>query len=317
MKKIVSVLLVIVLALSLCACGSSSVKNTAAVEVAEAPAAAVMREEAGYDMFAADGFAATGGTTLTSSAAASRTEAPEENPEKIIYSADVTVETTDFDGSIEKLNALVQDYKAWVESSSVNGADYYSEARGRNYNRSAHYTLRVPSSSFSTLMSSLSSLGNIPYTYTYTENVTTQYYDAQARLTAYTTQEARLLEMMEMAETVSDVIAIEEKLTELRYQIESIQTSLNNWDRRVDYSYIYLDIQEVQEYTPEAKESYGQKLWREFTDGFKDAAEFALDLVLLIVGSIPAIIVIVIVILIARPHIRKRRAKRKAKKEEQ
>lgn len=317
MKKIVSVLLVIVLALSLCACGSSSVKNTAAVEVAEAPAAAVMREEAGYDMFTADGFAATGGTMLNSSAADSKAEAPEENPEKIIYSADVTVETTDFDGSIEKLNALVQDYKAWVESSSVNGADYYSEARGRNYNRSAHYTLRVPSSSFSTLMSSLSSLGNIPYTYTYTENVTTQYYDAQARLTAYTTQEARLLEMMEMAETVSDVIAIEEKLTELRYQIESIQTSLNNWDRRVDYSYIYMDIQEVQEYTPEAKESYGQKLWREFTDGFKDAAEFALDLVLLIVGSIPAIIVIVIVILIARPYIRKRRAKRKAKKEEQ
>ena len=146
--------------------------------------------------------------------------------------------------------------------------------------------------------------------------MTTQYYDAQARLTAYTTQEQRLLEMMEIAETVSDVIAIEEKLTELRYQIESIQTSLNNWDRRVDYSYIYLDIQEVQEYTPEARETYGQKLWREFTDGFKDAAEFALDLVLFIVGSIPAIIVIVIAVLIARPYVRKRREKRKAKKEE-
>lgn len=316
MKKIVSVLLVIVLTLSLCACGGSSVKNTAAVEVAEAPTAVAMREEAGYDMVMADGFAVAGSTSITSANGASGAEAPAENPEKIIYSADVTVETTDFDGSIEKLNTLVQDYKAWVESSSVNGADYYSEARGHSYNRSAHYTLRVPSESFNTLMSSLSSLGNIPYTYTYTENVTTQYYDAQARLTAYTTQEARLLEMMEIAETVSDVIAIEEKLTELRYQIESIQTSLNNWDRRVDYSYIYLDLQEVQEYTPEAKETYGEKLLREFTDGFKDAAEFALDLVLLIVGSIPAIIVIVIVVLVARPVIKKRKAKRKAEKEE-
>ena len=313
MKKIVSVLLVIVLSLSLCACGGSAMNTSAPME---APAAAEEKyESASYDMVmatSANGLAMDAGAT---SGGAAQT-APEGNPEKIIYSADVTVETTDFEGSMEKLNALVESYKAWVESSSVNGSDYYSESRGRSVNRSASYTLRVPSASFSTLMSSLSSLGNIPYTYTYTENVSTQYYDAQARLTAYTTQEQRLLEMMEMAESVSDVIAIEEKLTELRYQIESIQTSLNNWDRRVDYSYVYLNLQEVREYTPEAKESYGQKLWREFTDGFKDAAEFALDLVLFIVGSIPAIIVIVIVILIARPHIRKRREKRKAKKEE-
>ncbi|MBQ7896657.1 MAG: DUF4349 domain-containing protein [Oscillospiraceae bacterium] len=311
MKKLISVLLVLTLALSLCACGGAAM-NTAATE-----AAAPMEkyEEASYDMVmaqSANGFAMDAGASVGPAAQS----APENNPEKIIYSADVTVETTDFEGSIEKLNALVEDYKAWVESSSVNGSDYYSEARGRSVNRSASYTLRVPSASFSTLMSSLSDLGNIPYTYTYTENVSAQYYDAQARLTAYTTQEQRLLEMMEMAETVSDVIAIEEKLTELRYEIESIQTSLNNWDRRVDYSYVYLNIQEVKEYTPEARETYGQKLWREFTDGFKDAVEFALDLVLFLVGSIPAIIVIVIVILLARPVIRKRREKKKEKKEE-
>ena len=32
-----------------------------------------------------------------------------------------------------------------------------------------------------------------PYTHTYTENITAQYYDAQARLTAYETQEQSLL----------------------------------------------------------------------------------------------------------------------------
>ena len=310
MKKLITVLLILALSLSLCACGGAA-KNTAMVEPAAAP-----MESASYDMVMSESTA--NGFAMDAGAAAGTVSdsAPESNPEKIIYSADVTVETTDFEGSLEKLDELVEDYKAWIESSSVNGADYYHISRDRSYNRSANYTLRVPSESFSTIMSSLSALGNVPYTYTYTENVTAQYYDAQARLNAYTAQEDRLLEMMEKAETVSDVIAIEEKLTELRYRIESIQTSLNNWDRRVDYSYVYLNIQEVKEYTPEAKESFGDKLARAFTGGFEDAGRAAQNFLLWLVGSVPAIIVITVAVIVARPFVKKARAKRKAKKEE-
>ena len=97
-----------------------------------------------------------------------------------------------------------------------------------------------------------------PIPHTYTENVTSQYYDTQARLTAYQTQEARLLEMMEKAETVEDIITIEEKLTDLRYRIESLQSTLKNWDRQVSYSTISLDVEEVQEYTPETPAAKGQ-----------------------------------------------------------
>lgn len=307
MKKLIITLLVLSLSLSLCACGAST-KNTAMV--AAAPMEAVRYDGAMMESnsvgFAMD--ASVGGAVSD--------EVPQDNPEKIIYSADVTVETTDFESSLAKLDELVKGYGAWVESSSVSGADYYHISRERNYNRSANYTLRVPSQSFNTLMTSLSELGNIPYTHTYTENVTAQYYDAQARLNAYTAQESRLLEMMEKAETVSDVIAIEEKLTELRYRIESIQTSLNNWDRRVDYSYIYLDVQEVSEYTPEAKESFASKLSRAFTGGFEDALVAIQNFALWLVGSIPAIIAIGIAVVVARPFVKKARAKRKAKKEE-
>ena len=309
-KKYLALILALGMLLTLCACGSK-VAMTEAAAPAEAPAG--MREEMGYAMdSSANGFAMAGGTAVNAEAES----LPEENPEKIIYSANVTVETTAFDESLENLNALVAQYGAWVESSSVSGADYYSISRGRSGSRSASYTLRVPSDRFDTLMGSLSTLGNIPYTHTYTENVTAQYYDAQARLTAYRTQETRLLEMMELAETVSDVIAIEEKLTELRYQIESIQTSLNNWDRRVDYSYVYLDVQEVKEYTPEARESYGEKLSRAFTGGFQDAAEFFQNLLLWLVGSLPMLIVLAVVLVLALPRLKKRRAKRKEKKEE-
>lgn len=224
MKKSLSLLLALLMLLSLCACGSAGSQSAAYEYASEAPAAApamsmdMSAEEAGYGGFSP---AKNAGVTGDTGAGV-----PETDPAKIIYSADATVETTDFDGSITKLLEMVEQSKGWIESSSMNSANYRSIARGSSYNRSASYTLRIPSDKFDLLMGSLSQIGNVPYSHTYTENVTSQYYDTQARLTAYQTQETRLLEMMEKAETVSDVIAIEEKLTELRYQIESLQSSL-------------------------------------------------------------------------------------------
>lgn len=309
MKKSLSLLLALLMTLSLCACGAS--KSMAYESIAsEAPAAMYMSADTAAE---ADygGFAVAGGANAAGEAGS---DAPETDPSKIIYSADATVETTDFDGSIAKLLALVEQNKGWIEASSMSGANYRSIARGSSYNRSASYTLRIPSDKFELLMGSLSEIGNVPYSHTYTENVTSQYYDTQARLTAYQTQETRLLEMMEKAETVSDVIAIEEKLTELRYQIESLQSTLKNWDRQVSYSTICLEVMEVSEYTPEPQQSYGQELWQALTGAFRDLGQFFKDLLVFLVSAIPTILVLTALFFIFRPLFRKLAARRREKK---
>ena len=239
-------------------------------------------------------------------------------PDKIIYSANVQVETTAFEESLAKLDALVEEYGGWVESSSLNGSNYADKSRGAVSRRSASYTLRIPSDRFQELMSSLSSLGNIPYTHTYTENVTTQYYDTEAHLLAYQTQEARLLEMMEKAETVEDIVILEDRLTELRWRIESLQSTLKNWDRRVSYSSVYLELREVQEYTPETvtKISYGQRLWRSLKDGLKGVAEFFEDLLLWFVGALPALVILAALVLVLRRPVGRALARAKAKRAE-
>lgn len=309
MKKSISLLLALLMTLSLCACGAS--KSMAYESSAsEAPAAMYMSADTAAE---ADygGFAVAGGANAAGEAGS---DAPETDPSKIIYSADATVETTDFDGSIAKLLALVEQNKGWIEASSMSGANYRSIARGSSYNRSASYTLRIPSDKFELLMGSLSEIGNVPYSHTYTENVTSQYYDTQARLTAYQTQETRLLEMMEKAETVSDVIAIEEKLTELRYQIESLQSTLKNWDRQVSYSTICLEVMEVSEYTPEPQQSYGQELWQALTGAFRDLGQFFKDLLVFLVSAIPTILVLTALFFVFRPLFRKLAARRREKK---
>lgn len=308
MKRLSIVLLVMAMLVSLCACGAKSVSATEAAAPMEAPAAmydSASFEEAGYGGFAAQNEAIE----------AEGEAAPEMNPEKIIYSASATVETTDFDATITALSELIAQYEGFVESSSSSSGNYYQKSRG-TASRSASYLIRIPSKHFNTLMGSLSTLGNIPYSNTFTENISAQYYDVQARLTAYETQETRLLEMMAIAETVEDIILLEDRLTELRYNIESLQSTINNWDRQVSYSSINLSIEEVRVYSPEPQISYGQELWMALKNALKNTGDFFKDLLVFIVASLPAIVIITVLAVIFVPIIKKRRAKRRAKREE-
>ena len=331
-QRISALLLAAMMHLSLCACSSTSQGNqtssSSGAQTSSSYSYAVgdMAEE---EMMMADGDMAYGfsavpmaaNSTNTTAARSAESKAPSENPDKIIYSADVTVETTVFDETIGKVSALVEQFGGWIEASSVSGSNYYQKSRGTASTRDASYTLRIPSGRFQELMDSLSGLGNIPYSHIYTENVTAQYYDVQAHLKAYQTQETRLLEMMELAETVEDVITIEDRLTELRYQIESLQSRLNNWDRRVSYSTISLSVKEVREYTPEEKvnPTYGEELAQALKDGLSNAGQFLKDLLVLLVEALPVLLLLIpilwLVIWLLRRIIRKMTAKAAARRE--
>lgn len=320
MKKILALVLSAVMLLSLCACGKAAQSSYSTANVATdqaAPAEAPMMYEPmpEPEFYAEEGF---GGFAVDSGETLDTAADPTADPayDKIIYSANATVETTEFDQTITALDGLLKQYGGFVQSSSVNGSNYYNRSRGYESLRSAYYTIRIPGSSFSELMGRLSTLGNVPYSNTYTDNITSQYYDTDARLTAYKTQETRLLEMMEIAETVEDVITIEDRLTELRYQIERLQSQLNNWDRQVNYSTLELSIEEVREYTPEVfeKVSFGRQMWLSLRDGFKDFVEFMKDLLLVLLASLPVLIFLgVPCFFIVRAIRRRRKAKRAAK----
>jgi hypothetical protein len=334
-QRISAVLLAVMMLLSLCACGSRNYSKQTSTVSGSAANSSYSYDVADYAMeeaMMADGDMAYGfsavpmaaSSTNTTAARGTESEAPSENPDKIIYSADVTVETTAFDETIGQVSALVEEFGGWIEASSVSGSNYYQKARGTASTRDASFTLRIPSGRFQELMDSLSGLGNIPYSHIYTENVTAQYYDVQAHLKAYQTQETRLLEMMELAETVEDVITIEDRLTELRYQIESLQSRLNNWDRRVSYSTIALSVKEVREYTPEEKvnPTFGEELAQALKDGLENAGQFLKDLLVLLVEALPVLLLLIpivwlviwLLIRIIRKIAGKAAAKREAKR---
>lgn len=312
MKRFYASMLALLMIFSLCACGAASSAKQEAAPAEPMMAAA----DTAYSMNTAGGFGMAEEAVEAEFKSESGSDAPDVNPEKIIYSADATLETTDFDTALSAVLELVEQNGGWVESSSINGANYYSISRGNSYNRSAYYVLRIPGDKFQLMMNSLSQLGNVPYTHIYTENVTAQYYDTQARLTAYEAQEARLVEMMAIAETVEDIIAIEDKLSDIRYRIDSLQTSLNNWDRRVSYSTLHLSLEEVREYTPDEKKiSYGEELWNAFIDAIDGVGDFFKNALVFVVSAVPALVIIAVLLFVLRPLFRKSGERCKARRE--
>lgn len=321
-KKAILLTLCAVMLFSLCACAHSREEERYYPEPAAAPAiftqsSSLAGGSNGFAMMAMNDSAVSEEYAYEADMASAK-EAPASektgagdstenvlNPEKIIYSSDVTLETTDFESTTASVMALIDRSGGWLESSSVSGANYNSLAKGAKMSRSASYTIRVPNEKFDGIMSDLNTLGNVPYSHVYTENVTAQYYDTQARLTTYQAQEKRLLELLDEAQSVSDVIEVENELTEVRYRIESLQTSLRNWDRRVSWSTIYLTVNEVSEYTPEKKISYGKRLVNALRYGMEDLGDTFVDFVEVLPVLIFLVLLLIVLILVVKKAVRR------------
>ena len=231
--------------------------------------------------------------------------------EKIIYSASADLETLDFDASVQTLYDLMDQYGAFLENSSLHDSQLlYDDGY-----RSGSFTLRVPQAHYADLTGALDQVGHVIYLGSFADNITAQYTDTQSRLAAYETEEQRLLEIMAQAETVEDLISLESRLSEIRYQKESLTSQLQNWDNQVSYSTVTLSLQEVRDLTPEPEEE--RTYWQQVGDGFLATIHWmgraGKTLFRVFVAALPillplAVIILVVVLLCLR---KKRQTKRR------
>jgi Flp pilus assembly protein TadB len=154
-------------------------------------------------------------------------------------------------------------------------------------------------------------VGNVTYLSSDATNITQQYTDTASRLSAYETEETRLLEILAEAETVEDMISVENRLSEIRYQKESLTSQLQNWDNQVSYSSVTIVLNEVQELTPEPTEEPGY--WQEVGAAFRSTLHglFVIGktlLKLLIAATpvlVPILLVLVVILVVHRQKKRK------------
>ena len=300
MKKYLSLLLSLaLLAALLTGCGSAGKSavsyDSGMVEYAVSDEAAMAPAE--------------GAAMKNSAADTGSTQLPQNR--KWIVTVNLTAETDDLDALRSALDEKIAALNGYVEDQSVyNGSIYDS---GRRY-RSANLTVRIPADSIDAFLQDVGGLANIVRQNKSIEDVTLSYVATESRLKALETEEARLLELLSQAETMTDLLEIEARLSEVRSELENYASQKRLYDNQIDYATIYIAIEEVQEYTPTEEPS----LWERIRDGFKDnlesVGEGLLDVLVWFIVSIPTLVVLAVVVLILVLIVRRIRHRRKAKK---
>ena len=235
---------------------------------------------------------------------------------KIIYTASVSIETTEFDKAVAALESQVQKIGGFVESSNVTGdTQYNADGTTSIVNRWAYYTVRIPCEQFEAFLHETEGFGNVISTSRDAQNVTSAYTDYEARLSSLNTQEERLLDMLSKSEDVETLIALEQRLSDVRYEIESIERSLRNYDMQIRYSTVELDLREVEVYTPTVpvRRTFGQKLSDSLSDGWTGFARGVQNVILSLASALPALVLLAVIVIAVIAGIKTARKKRKAK----
>ena len=134
-----------------------------------------------------------------------------------------------------------------------------------------------------------------------TENVrdiSLEYSDIESHKKALQIEEESLLNLLAKAESMDAIIALQSRLSEIRYEKESYESSLRLYDNQVQYSTVSLYLTEVKEYDTLSENSYWGKFQKSFASSMAGAGYFFGEVFIIIFASLPYIIPIALVVAI-------------------
>lgn len=290
------------MAVGLTGCGASS--KSAQTEAAVADSAYVdddlySYDNSFYEEAASEDYDSTAGSTES-------VEKVQDTSRKLIKNVDMSVETEEFDALLANVEKRIEALGGYIESSNIyNGSAYNSYSNLRD----ANITARIPAEKLDEFLSLVAESSNVISKNENVTDVTLQYVDMQSHKEALQTEQQRLLELLEQAETIDDIITLESRLSDVRYQIESMESQLRTFDNQVSYSTVYLYIDEVKNYTPVAEQTRLQRMTSGFVNSLKGIGNGFLDFCVGFVVVLPYLVVwaviIVVVILLIRLIVKK------------
>ena len=223
---------------------------------------------------------------------------------KMVYSANVYLESKTFDAARAALNDAVTKYGGYIEYTSIDGS-------AEDGDRYLNYTARIPVDHYTEFIAAVGEAGNVTSFNENAEDITSSYIDVEARLAALEAQRDRLNELAEQAETTSDLIEIESRLSEVQYELENYTRQMKSMDEQVAYSTVDLTLREVTVYTP-VTHTFADRIIDAFFSGWRAFRGFFESLAIFIVEMLPFILLAGVIFVIVRAATAKGRAERKA-----
>ena len=305
-----------VLAVSLCltGCGGSSGSSNMN--------SASYKEEAGaagdyaYESYAAEeAMAMADGEEYTADSGSGTTESAlrAQDGQKIVYTGNLSIQTLEYDKSAASIRKKIKDAGGFSEAESESDNDYYwyNYNSGSRNTRYLSITARIPSEKFEEFINSLSGDGKIMNRSVNAENISQVYANKETYKKSLEKEQERLLEMMDKAETIEDMITVESRLSEVERQLNVYKTDLAQMDKDVEFSTIYIELKEVKRYTEEVNSTtFGEELKYAFEDAINSFRNFCEDIILFVVRNFPYLIILAVILVLIIRAIGRSRAKR-------
>lgn len=227
---------------------------------------------------------------------------------KLIKNISMNMETTKFDEAIQMINQSVTSFGGYIESSGISGHSISSDSE-----RYADLQIRIPQEKLDEFLEKAGEIGNIIYKNETVQDVSLQYADTEDHIKVLETEQKRLLELLEKADSIETVIAVEERLSAVRYELESYQTQIKLYDNNIVYSTIQITLNEVKIYSQQSEDGMLVKISKGIKENFLFVIRAVENIIVFFVSSIPMIFVSAagfwLVFLIVKSFWKKRRSK--------
>ncbi|MBR6428684.1 MAG: DUF4349 domain-containing protein [Clostridia bacterium] len=246
---------------------------------------------------------------------------------KLIKDAKLVVETLEYDKLYAGLTENVRALGGYVESFTVGEKGSYAYASDSLTRplRRASMVVRIPAEKLDEFLSNVEGLGNVISKAQSTKDITDSYVDTEARLASLRTEYDTLLGLLEKASSLDEILTLQERLTEVRYSIESYERTIRTYDSQIAFSTVSLEISEVERVTPVEEETFGQEIKRRFGESMEDVGMGLRDFAAWFIGDLPHIVMVLLffvalplaIVLIIVKSVKKKNRRRAAKAAEQ
>ena len=231
----------------------------------------------------------------------------------LIRTVTITAETKDFGTVVNNVNSQVKACGGYIENSSMRGT-------GNNHDlRSGTYVVRVPADKLDELIASVGSSCTVTSSNENSSDVTLEYVDTKSRVESLRVEYDQLMKILSETKDLDNIIVLQKRLTEVRYQIESSESRLRVLENQVQYATLHLTLKEVLE-EKEVEEAhvvtYSERVKDQFKDMWEGTVEFFQDFGLGLISAIPMLVflaIVAVVVIIIVSSVRRKRRKNEQK----
>lgn len=210
---------------------------------------------------------------------------PRPMPRKIIYTAILEVNTTDFKNAVAHLTQAVKANGGYVAETNVSGA--------AGELKNGTWKIRIPATRYEAFLAAAGGIGEVANSSSTSEDVSEEFYDIQARLKNKRVEEARLVRHLQVSTgKLAEILTVEREISRVREEIEQMQGRMRFLSHQSDFTTVTINLHELASLRrkPDAP-SFGTQITRALVDSLRGIGAFTKAVVLALAYLLPWLVI--------------------------